>query len=236
MAETDYDGTASWDTPKVAEVGDGTGSFWDNSFKKVVNRTKYLKDTIGAASIAAYAGTIWTISAGTLETFLHALADKAAKLDANAPFTGNVSAGGTLTVTGAASLSSTLNVSGATTVTSLKVQTFEEREPGTITNSGTTATIDASKPLWICDNWSNGAAGIAVTISDYGGTGSPEIEIVFVPASPSKTITVKRADTTSILVATGACSARFRWYTSKWRCMGGGSSLTDNTNFNPSFV
>lgn len=43
MAEFDYDGDGStWVTPKANTNGSGTATFWDNSFKKVVDRTKYL--------------------------------------------------------------------------------------------------------------------------------------------------------------------------------------------------
>lgn len=43
MAESDYAGIDSFDTPKVAENGDGTSTFWENSFKRLVNRTKFLR-------------------------------------------------------------------------------------------------------------------------------------------------------------------------------------------------
>ena len=52
MAESDYDGSNAWDTPKVAENGDGTGTFWENSFKKLVNRTKYIYErTMGSGRL-----------------------------------------------------------------------------------------------------------------------------------------------------------------------------------------
>jgi hypothetical protein len=42
MAETTYAGTDTFDEIKVSESGDGTATFWDNSFKKAVNCIRWL--------------------------------------------------------------------------------------------------------------------------------------------------------------------------------------------------
>lgn len=58
MAESDYEGTDSFDTPKVSENGDGTSTFWENSFKKLVNRSKFLRlNAFQCAEVVALTNT-----------------------------------------------------------------------------------------------------------------------------------------------------------------------------------
>ncbi len=81
----------------------------------------------GSIKVAAYTGTVWTIAAGTLETFLHSLADKAAKLDATfQTFTGGATVNGAVQVgslisLGATSLQGASVFSGKTSITGRSV-------------------------------------------------------------------------------------------------------------------
>jgi hypothetical protein len=85
-------------------------------FGKIIDALDYLKKNAGASAVAAYSGTIWTIAAGSLETFLHALADKAAKVDATVTtFTGKFRVGSgaaTPSAAGDAAISGVLTVGG----------------------------------------------------------------------------------------------------------------------------
>jgi hypothetical protein len=79
------------------------GSQW--SFATVMVLIARIINSLGglysgsSSQVAAYSGTMWTIAAGNLSTFLHALADKAAKLDGNNAFTGTCTFGPQATFT-----------------------------------------------------------------------------------------------------------------------------------------
>ena len=97
MAEFNYPGDgSSFPTPKSNTNGSGSATFWANSFEKLVDRTKYLYDNLGAGvtalakqtassgdtliGVLTYVGASLTLPTGTLRTVLQYIADNAAPL------------------------------------------------------------------------------------------------------------------------------------------------------------
>lgn len=58
MAETSYDGTDDWSDTQVSQNGDGTSTFWDNSFKRLANRVKRLGRSFGTAGEPPASGSL----------------------------------------------------------------------------------------------------------------------------------------------------------------------------------
>lgn len=237
MAEYDYDGDGStFPTPKANTNGSGSATFWDNSFKKLVDRTRWLKDnlTAAAATVAGYSGASFTIASGTVETFLRLLADKAAKLDATVnAFTGKMQIGASATDPGAVGLgieggltvggASTLGVVTASLVTpnALKITQTFERSQWTPSASAATLTwsVTDGPVIWLDAH----TVPCTLTLADPPTSSAKryEVDIFWAPTTSTDDLTVRNA-ATSIIGGLGDSGwIRFRWDGTAWRGFGG---------------
>lgn len=209
---------------------------------KLIDACDYLKKNTDASHVAAYSGAVWTIAAGTLSTFLHELADKAAKLDATiATFTGrimigssapdpgarglgvqgNAVVGGTATISGAASVSSTMDVSGKTTVGALRVQTTSGKDHHDVDPADTTYTWQTSHGSVVqFDQWNGSGGTMTVTLPTLSGASAEryEVEFYFYPTTATHDIAfVRQAGSVNLALVNGPCYAKYRWDGTAWR-------------------
>lgn len=258
MAEYDYDGDGStFPTPKANTNGSGSATFWDNSFKKLVDRTRWLKDnlTAAAATVAGYSGASFTIASGTVETFLRLLADKAAKLDATVnAFTGKMQVGasapdpganglgvaGGITVGGASTLAAVTCTTLTVSVLKILAGHYLSTEDHKGTTTAATATIDVTtSSLWVFDGWHHAGHTLTATLADYAGSDNPNLFVLFLPtnAGSNDQILLQRNGGSPIVSVVKACFTWWRWDTSpttgsaRWRCM-----VAHSLNNDPGFV
>lgn len=161
--------------------------------------------------VAGYSGASFPITPGSLQAYLHLLSDKAARLDGFANVFDGILRAALIAPSAGGSLSVPVGAHAAYGITE-------------ISTSATSATVDASSPVWRANAW-NGGATLVVTLADYAGTDEPVIKVVWYPTTSAKTVQFWRPAGGSPAVSiTGAGAAIWRWSqaSSSWRYEGPG--------------
>ncbi len=202
---TNYSGNGSKPSLPIVLVDDGEDftftTFMVACVEKMIDWLSSLE--AGNGQVAAYSGTVWTITAGPVLDFLKALADHAAKLDAAAHFTSSLTVDGIAALTLATVQNSLSLADGATF----------SRGATSISASATTCTIDPTVHALVdASAWSGAGQELAATLALYTGAINPEAEFRFSPTHPGAVcaLTVSGAGA-PLVVLTGAATVRFRW-------------------------
>lgn len=171
---------------------------------------QYVADNVGSAVsslVAGYAGNSIAIGDGNpahtslLSTFLHAIADKMARVDVGNAFVGNQDFQGKVTHEMAV-----YHAPGA----------YQSRVAGTIVITDAAPTINAGHSLW---HLVSTQAAVVATVTNYAGADFPEIDIEWVPSDPTHQLTLIREDATPFLIILGGGFARITHRAGTWRPM-----------------
>ena len=214
MAGSPYSGNGTKPTLPLVAPNDGEdvtyATFIQLVIFKMIDWLSYLD--AGGSSVPGYTGASFTVGDGNpahssaLLTFLHLLADKAAKLDQANTFTAGMGVVGNILLVGDLLLGGALRLTAGSSIS---------RTVTAVATNATTLTMDAaSSSEYVAEAWDGAGGTLTVTLAAYVGViPNPEMTLKFGPAAPShRAIFLGGSDE-----LTGIASIAFRWDGAAWK-------------------